>query len=602
MKKFIIFLYISLASSIVFSFANLSFHADISLVAFPLGIIFSGVCVYFGYFKVICRDKLSCVPVFRRLCQYQPFVHLIVFVLRRAGQTGTGYVFDVMSVLLWIIAAVSAFIVCCFLNPKRVSRLIPEWKGRYMDSATVIAASKQRPLGIRVLFEAFEWIDAFIQAAFTVLLINIFILQLYEIPSESMVPEFLVRDRVAVFKTASGPHFPLAAVGIPRIKQYHRGDIIVFRNPHYARDRQSEVRNFVSQMVYMLTFTGINLNTTDDGELKADPLVKRITGLPGEQLMMQDGVLYVRTKDNPVFYAVEADSCWAEWNVGGLPGDILQHVQDVPLQKNMYESMLQCEKERNSLVYSKAKEQAESLVNRFAAVASSSADVSGAELFGGNDLFIFNLYSHLDSMTLKLLSADGGINWFQSYMTDWISFVPEQCFSDSYKPSAADEVHLVGGNLYEDANFRLNLMIKLAVGTLIVRNAELMNARISATLWSQDKERQEAAQMASMIYDYLFLLDRRNMPVFPANTTSGQPTYIPSNEYFMMGDNRFNSLDMRHSYDMRVVPLTPYDRYSVLYQSNIAPQSVPAADILGTAVLRIWPFSRFGIPGVTGSR
>ena len=70
----------------------------------------------------------------------------------------------------------------------------------------------------------------------------------------------------------------------------------------------------------------------------------------------------------------------------------------------------------------------------------------------------------------------------------------------------------------------------------------------------------------------------------------------------MMGDNRFNSLDMRHSYDMRIAPLTAYDTYSVRYYSNMAPQTVPAEDILGTAVLRIFPFSRFGIPGVTGKR
>ena len=72
------------------------------------------------------------------------------------------------------------------------------------------------------------------------------------------------------------------------------------------------------------------------------------------------------------------------------------------------------------------------------------------------------------------------------------------------------------------------------------------------------------------------------MPVFPANKADGSASYIPANCYFMMGDNRFNSLDMRHSYDEKLVPLTKMDRYSVTYYSNIAPQVVNKKYILGT--------------------
>ena len=57
----------------------------------------------------------------------------------------------------------------------------------------------------------------------------------------------------------------------------------------------------------MLSLMTVNLNKDENGEMKADPLVKRITGLPGEQLVMQDGVLYVRTKDSDEFIPSKID-------------------------------------------------------------------------------------------------------------------------------------------------------------------------------------------------------------------------------------------------------------------------------------------------------
>ena len=90
------------------------------------------------------------------------------------------------------------------------------------------------------------------------------------------------------------------------------------------------------------------------------------------------------------------------------------------------------------------------------------------------------------------------------------------------------------------------------------------------------------------------LLDERNMPVFPANDSEGNPKYLPDNCYFMMGDNRFNSLDLRHSTDRKEAALTTDDPLSVTYYSMMAPQYINKKYIVGKPVFRFWPMGRLG--------
>lgn len=590
MNLLTIFLYGSLGSSLVFSFVNLVFASDISVVAFPLSLLFTAALVYCALFQLYRQRNLKMVSIVRKLYQYLPFILLVAFVFRRSGATGTSHGFDILSVLLWLIASIFSIGMQILLGNKRVGNTFPHWN-EFQE-----ACSQHKPSGIkRLVREILEWVDAFVQAAFTVALLNIFIIQLYEIPSESMVPEFLVRDRVVVFKTASGPRFPLSNVGIPQFRSYDRGDIVVFRNPHYSRDRQSEVRTFVSQLVYTLTFTMVNLNVDEAGNLKADPLVKRVTGLPGEQLMMVDGVLYSRTKDSPEFTVVQEDARWAEWNVAALPQKILEKVQDIPVPEAIYQSMIQCEKIKNSLNYDVVRKEILQLVEEFSTIKKniSGADTgSGAPILSPSDLFEGNFFTQCDTLSRRLLTVQGGAQWFTDFMTSWMDEIPQECFTDS--------TVLVGGDLYQDTNFKFNLMAKLAFGQLVVQNARLTAEGKPVASWRTDSIRTAALEQIQSLHWYFALLDSRNMPVFPPNNDLGQPEYIPHNSFFMMGDNRFNSLDMRHSYDAKIVALTDYDPYSLLYYSRIAPQAVGARDILGTTVLRFWPVNRFGVPGITG--
>ena len=593
MKKLSVSVYVNMVLSILFTLLCLSFHADISLVAFPLSLVFTGCIAYFVCFRLVKKHEYKLINPARKLYQYQPFVYLTAFVLQRAGKYGKSYALDLITVIVWVAVTASSFVILHYLSEKRVFTLNKEWEKLHKDNPEV----KYHGLK-RVGIEAVEWLDALVQAVYTIVLINIFLFQLYEIPSESMVPEFLIKDRVAVFKTLSGPKFPLSDVGLPYLRKYNRGDIVVLRNPHYKNDRQSEVKTFVSSFVYMATLTLVKMNKDENGELKADPLVKRLVGLPGEQLMMMDGSLYSRTKNSSQFTKLTDDEKWAAWDLNNLSSKTKAKIMRIPLSTAEVEMTQKIEEERRTLDLQAAAFECQALANQFSryATGGNASDSEMNELFTGEQMYEYNMFKDNVDNTIKLLSVAGGREWFNKFMTSWQTKVgPLASYKEEDGVLTGDS--LVGGDLYTDSNFRLNVMTKLLIGRLMVRNAELIQNNESVSKWNSDKKRISIINDAQEISEYIYLLDQRNMPVFPANDADGNAQYIPDNCYFMMGDNRYNSLDMRHSYDETLIPLTKYDDMAVEYYSNMAPQFVSRSLVLGKASYRFWPLDRAGVPG-----
>lgn len=610
MKKLNVYIIINLILAIIFSFLSLSFHLDISLLAFPIAIIFT-VCMYFVSYKELCQKKsVKHIIAIRRFFQYEPFVFISTWVIQRAGKSAMPFVLDLIAALVWVAITVLSFMIQYKLADKRVFALSKNWTEYHKKYPF------RKPKGtLRIFYELAEWIDALIQAVFVIILLNIFFFQLYEIPSESMVPTFLVKDRVIVFKTAAGPKFPLSDVGLPYIQNYKKGDIVVFRNPHYADDRKSEVKTFLSQFIYMCTLTLVKTNTDENGEIKADPLVKRIAALPGEQVIMMDGTLYYRTKGGE-FKESLVDKKFAAWDLNNLSQNVKSKIQYIPMSSEDVEATLEIEQSRRELDLVSAALECERIAKEFKTFAKG-LDFSSNEylsLISQSDLTmpspfysIQKVYSNsgtllgqyldddfINKTTRNLLSAQGGSQWFEHFLNDWHRNL-ENLETYTEDGSVVGE-NLVGGDLYTDSCFRLNVMTKLLFGRIVLRNAQLMSQGLSSSTWAEDSVRSENLSKAFKLTKYILYMDQRNMPLFPSNDENGNASYLPEDTYFMMGDNRYNSLDMRHSVEQKTVKLSDFDDMSIYYESNMAPQFVKKQKVLGKASYRFWPINRAGTP------
>ena len=565
-KRLKLFIFIELAAAAIFTLLNLSFHADISLLAFPLSMIYLAVTCWFLLKKLVFDTDGTYLYAAIKLNEYLPYFLFITFIIRRAGKTGTPFIVDVLAVISWFVIFVLAFFNSRVLYPEKNIKIVQGWK--------IIPVERKFKGFAKVVYEFVDWIDAFFWSIFTVLIFQIFLMQLYEIPSESMVPTFLIKDRVFVSKIDCGPKFPLTEVGLPDFRKYKRGDTIVLRNPHYSMDRKSEVKTVTSQLIYMFSLMTINLNKDTDGELKADPLVKRITGLPGEQLVMQDGTLYRRTASSDVFEPVQLDSKYAVWNLNSVNPKLKSNIQHFPFNTEKYQQMLDYEEARRNYDLASAEFQAKELARQFYNLRVVNKD---AGKFTAPELYEGILFRNRMEIFKNMYLQEGGAEWFEKFMTSWI-------------PSKNDL-----RDYYSESNYRLNVMAKIIFGKMMVEYAKYYSDGFNQSQWDSQKVIKGLMDEIELHYWYVQnLLDSRNMPVFPANDAAGNPQYIPENCYFMMGDNRFNSLDLRHSYDYKETALAKTDPLSISYYSIMSPQYINKKYIIGKPVFRFWPLGRLG--------
>jgi signal peptidase I len=145
-----------------------------------------------------------------------------------------------------------------------------------------------------------DWIEAFVWAAFVVLLINQYFLQAYQIPSGSMMDTLLVDDRIFVNKLVFGPELLPGLAKTPGFRNVERGQVVIFENPSYLS--RGPVFDIVQRVLYMMTLSFVDIDRDEAGRPKAHFLIKRAVGMEGDIFRQKNGNLEIKPAGEAVFY------------------------------------------------------------------------------------------------------------------------------------------------------------------------------------------------------------------------------------------------------------------------------------------------------------
>lgn len=444
--------------------------------------------------------------------------------------------------------------------------------------------------------------DAIIYAVILVSIIHSTLFQLYVIPTESMVPRFLVGDRVIVTKLQSGPRVPLSPLRVPVASKPKRGDIIVFDNPF--EKKAGILRRMANTGLFYLSFSFLNTDRDKGGRVKVSQVVKRLVGLPGEKLLMVDDVLYKKTKADPNWVKIEAEEQWARPNLYREAPEVRRKIRYLPIDEASRASLDAIDSWKNNA----------KLEDLDAALLSASAEFRQSDCAG--------LKAKLGSEALAYLSqkADSSFEGFIGderergpeyvYASRALSFNQDMavfCFALSSQERLNALVHFLsptprqpGLNPYDESAAKLNSRIKwlfaqrcqfyylsLKQGRIQELSRLEQDGEIDGDTWPElGANKSILLEWQTMAYYMKAFYTKRNFPEFP-----GGDSYIDKGKYFLMGDNRYNSLDFRFNHDNEyvAVPLEANDPTSVIYMSDLDMSLLSSDRILGKVLLTIWP-------------
>ena len=125
-----------------------------------------------------------------------------------------------------------------------------------------------------------EYFESIGVAVLVAVVLRLFVVEAFKIPSESMVPTLMVGDHIFVSKYRYGLSLPFVNTRLVRFASPKHGEVIVFIKP---KSRNSLLGAFEG----------------DESDMAGTDFIKRIIGLPGDLVEMKKDVLFINGKEVP---------------------------------------------------------------------------------------------------------------------------------------------------------------------------------------------------------------------------------------------------------------------------------------------------------------
>ncbi len=125
-----------------------------------------------------------------------------------------------------------------------------------------------------------------------------FLLQSYEISTGSMEPSLTEGDKVMATPLVFGPSVPFTSYRLPAFRSPRRGDTVIVS----AKEQQfSGIEKIADTALRFFTLQKVSLPIGDTSPAAPDLQVKRVIGVPGDTVTMENFRVQIKTAHNTVF-------------------------------------------------------------------------------------------------------------------------------------------------------------------------------------------------------------------------------------------------------------------------------------------------------------
>jgi signal peptidase I len=157
---------------------------------------------------------------------------------------------------------------------------------RTIKAARKLEEKSNRHLAFARKSASREYFESIGLAVLVAVVLRLFVVEAFKIPSESMVPTLMVGDHIFVSKYLYGISLPFSNKRLVRFAAPARGEVVVFVKPSV------EEQTGAPPPVPMPEFF-------EKYEMVGSDFIKRIVGLPGDRVEMKDDVLFVNGAEVP---------------------------------------------------------------------------------------------------------------------------------------------------------------------------------------------------------------------------------------------------------------------------------------------------------------